>query len=79
MFRVVAKTITFGTTKRTAADALASTCTSRALLAGRVFLSTTNAATDSTPSSVKDLLINLTFVDPSGARRKATGIVGKFY
>lgn len=27
--------------------------------------------------SVKDLVINLTFVDPSGARRKVTGLVGK--
>lgn len=34
----------------------------------------TNAA--SVPS-VKDLLISLTFIDPSGARRKVTGLVGK--
>ena len=27
--------------------------------------------------SVKDLLINLTFVDPSGARRKVKGLIGK--
>ena len=27
--------------------------------------------------TVKDLLIDLTFVDPSGARRKVTGLVGK--
>lgn len=27
--------------------------------------------------SVKDLLIDLTFVDPSGARRKSKGIIGK--
>lgn len=27
--------------------------------------------------SVKDLLIDLTFVDPSGARRKVKGLVGK--
>lgn len=26
--------------------------------------------------SVKDLLIDLTFVDPSGARRKAKGMIG---
>lgn len=35
-----------------------------------------SAAPDNSPS-VKDLLINLTFVDPSGARRKVTGLVGK--
>ena len=28
-------------------------------------------------SSVMDLLIDLTFVDPSGARRKVTGLIGK--
>jgi len=40
----------------------------------RVMSSTAPAAT--TPS-VKDILIDLTFVDPSGARRKAKGIVGE--
>ena len=34
------------------------------------------AAPASTPS-VKDILIDLTFVDPSGARRKAKGIIGE--
>lgn len=29
--------------------------------------------------SVKDLLIDLTFVDPSGARRKAKGLIGECY
>lgn len=28
--------------------------------------------------SVKDLLIDLTFVDPGGARRKVKGVIGKF-
>jgi len=42
--------------------------------AARVMSSTAPAAT--TPS-VKDILIDLTFVDPSGARRKAKGIIGE--
>jgi hypothetical protein len=28
--------------------------------------------------SIKDLLIDLTFVDPSGARRKAKGMIGTY-
>ena len=44
------------------------------VVAGRIMLSTSAPA--SVPS-VKDLLINLTFVDPSGARRKAKGIIGE--
>jgi hypothetical protein len=34
-------------------------------------------SSDAAPS-IKDLLINLTFVDPSGARRKVKGLVGKY-
>lgn len=38
------------------------------------------SSTASAPaSSVKDLLIDLTFVDPSGARRKVTGIIGTYF
>ena len=32
-----------------------------------------------TSPSVHDLVVNLTFIDPSGARRKTTGIVGTYY
>jgi len=50
--------------------------TQRALLGG---FNITRAFFSSAPetSSVKDLLISLTFVDPSGARRKVTGLIGK--
>ena len=41
--------------------------------ATRALLSTNAAATP----TVKDLLISLTFIDPSGARRKVNGLVGK--
>jgi hypothetical protein len=36
-----------------------------------------NSAVAPASLSVKDLLIDLTFVDPSGARRKVTGLIGK--
>ncbi len=36
----------------------------------------TRACLSSAAPSVKDLLIDLTFVDPSGARRKVKGLVG---
>jgi len=47
--------------------------------ASRVMMSSTAAppAVAAATPSVKDLLIDLTFVDPSGARRKAKGIIGE--
>lgn len=74
MFRLAAKktAMTFvGTT------AAAATKQSAVRTGFRAFLSSNAASTEATPS-VKDLLINLTFIDPSGARRKATGMVGKY-
>ena len=42
--------------------------------ASRRFLSAPGAAA---PPSVKDILVRLTVVDPSGARKQITGLVGK--
>jgi hypothetical protein len=36
-----------------------------------------STSTAAAQPSVKDLLIDLTLVDPSGARRKSKGIIGK--
>ena len=47
-----------------------------AFAVGRVMMSSYAPAAAVAPS-VKDLLIDLTFVDPSGARRKAKGLVGE--
>jgi hypothetical protein len=45
---------------------------------GKVFLTVSSNAVALEPSySVKDVLIDLTFVDPSGARRKVKGVIGK--
>jgi len=49
----------------------------RRFMASRVMSSSSTAAAAAPVPSVKDLLIDLTFVDPSGARRKAKGIIGK--
>jgi hypothetical protein len=39
---------------------------------------TDTTATDTTPlPSVKDVLIDLIFIDPSGARRKVKGMIGE--
>jgi hypothetical protein len=43
----------------------------------RVTRACLSSAAPSAPS-VKDLLIDLTFVDPSGARRKVKGLVGTY-
>jgi hypothetical protein len=45
------------------------------LVGGRAMMSS-STSTAAVPS-VKDLLIDLTLVDPSGARRKSKGIIGK--
>ena len=41
----------------------------------RTLASSSSAAA---PLSVKDMIVNLTVVDPSGARKKITGIVGTY-
>lgn len=53
-------------------------------LSRAAFLSTTaSSAVASKPSapapSVKDVIVDLTFIDPSGARRKVPGLVGELY
>lgn len=40
------------------------------------FFSSAAAAPAQTPT-VQDVLIDLTFIDPSGARRKVKGLIGK--
>jgi hypothetical protein len=59
----------------------------QAVVASRVFRASTTTATRTFSAappaavaqpSVKDLLIDLTFVDPSGARRKAKGMIGMY-
>ena len=49
------------------------------VVAGRkiMLMSTSSAPAPASVPSVKDLLIKLTFVDPSGARRKVNGIIGE--
>ena len=49
------------------------------VVAGRkiMLMSTSSAPASASVPSVKDLLIKLTFVDPSGARRKVNGIIGE--
>jgi len=42
----------------------------------RMAMRTNSAAAAAATPSVKDVLINLTFVDPSGARRKVKGLIG---
>lgn len=44
---------------------------------GIMMMSSVVPAPAATTPSVKDLLIDLTFVDPSGARRKIKGVIGK--
>ncbi|GKY95176.1 hypothetical protein MPSEU_000481000 [Mayamaea pseudoterrestris] len=63
MFRIIAQRAT---------GSLRSTALSRVYFSANAAAATAPAA-----PSVKDLLIDLTFVDPSGARRKVTGLVGK--
>ena len=36
-------------------------------------------AAGSAAPSIKDVIVNLTFVDPSGARRKVPGLVGALF
>jgi hypothetical protein len=56
----------------------------QAVVASRVFRASTTRTFSAAPPaavaqpSVMDLLIDLTFVDPSGARRKAKGMIGKY-
>lgn len=41
-------------------------------------LSTSEVAVDAAPS-IMDVIVNLTFVDPSGARRKVPAMVGTYF
>lgn len=58
-------------TKSKAASAVVRSIVPRALSTSAV------AASSSAVPSVKDVTVHLTFVDPSGARRKVPGLVGK--
>lgn len=48
----------------------------RAVVAGRAVTTSVVAAETSAGPSIKDFIVTLTFVDPSGARRKVPAVVG---
>lgn len=64
-------------TRSVAKKALANRAIGRA--SARMMLLSSSAAAETAAPSVKDLLIDLTFVDPSGARRKVKGLIGTLY